>query len=130
VIYLHKAQPVEAEYCWRKAERWLEQAGKRGGDVEKARQHVFDRRAAMWLAMDGDECVGAAVLTDDGPDLLIWLLGARRWRDVCGFLPEVDTLARALGCARVVLAGRKWWARRLASYGYAAEGINIVRRLS
>lgn len=49
--------------------------------------------------------------------------------DVMGLQPEVEALARAEGCDRLVMIGRRGWTRVLPRYGWAEKMVVYERPL-
>ena len=88
-------------------------------------------RALLWLAWDGDKILAAAVTAlacDDGVRLCtVVACGGREFARFGSLLAGLEAYARAEGCARMRICGRKGWLRRLP--GYALQRVIIEKRL-
>lgn len=84
-------------------------------------------RAQLW-AGEASAMVTQCVADEQGPCLHVWLAGGNL-ADILRLKPGVEAWARALGCGRVTINGRKGWARVLRRSGYAVNGDELERRL-
>lgn len=89
--------------------------------------------ALLWLALHGDEHrILCATLTrliraDDG-SLVCWISACAggRMREWLPFHLELERYARAEGCAKVILRGRRGWLRALSGYKQVGDDIEKV----
>lgn len=76
-------------------------------------------RAAMVTQCVGDE---------QGPCLHVWLAGGDL-TEILRMKDGVEAWARAQGCERITINGRRGWTRVLRGHGYAPAGGELERRL-
>jgi hypothetical protein len=106
---------------WARCSPWLQGALNRGTEdfsLSDIRGFVERGQAQFW---PGRESAGIADIT---PDFHIWLFG--------GSLKEMPAMeaacaewARANGCRRMTIAGRKGWERVMAPLGYRAKTVLV-----
>lgn len=85
-------------------------------DFETVERDVLLGGSLVWLAWDGEKILAAAVTQITGDVCEIVACGGsglRRWQDLIG---KLEDYARAEGCTRMRIIGRKGWARRLKDY--------------
>lgn len=84
-------------------------------------------RALLVVFEDKGEYLSCVVLVPRGNDLIISIGCGKMmadWLDLCH--ETLVTLAISLGFNRLVVDGRKGWARVLAKFGFKAAGKGIV----
>ena len=100
----------------------------RFADLERA---VLSGAALLWLAVDRDRIVAAAVTqlaaTDTEKHCILVACAGARMRRWLSLIETIEAYARAEGCARVRIVGRTGWARMLA--GYRTSRVILDRRL-
>lgn len=89
-------------------------------------QEVFERlltgRAHLWC---GNKCSGVTEVTDENA-LHVWLAGGSL-DGLIAMLPDVEAFAKAMHCASIELTGRKGWQRIFPRFGYAFDGVKMVK---
>ena len=98
------------------------------GAVERA---VLSGGALVWLAWDGEEILAAAVteleLVGGTKFCTIVACGGRGLPRFAGLIAGLERFARAEGCARMRICGRKGWGRVLREY--SVQRVIMERRL-
>lgn len=112
---------------WRAITDLLTPAVERGGnDWGEVIALLDDGRAQLWLTMERDQPIVAAVSRMDGDTFEVWLAGGR----VLSRLDDLEmaiTAAREGGATNGRIIGRKGWARVLRAYGWRVEGDELVK---
>lgn len=80
------------------------------------------------------ECEGAASVSEivSHPRekwLTVWLSGGDMEKLINVLLPKMEAMAKAEGCDRVVLGGRKGWKRALCENGYSEMGLICAKEV-
>jgi hypothetical protein len=119
------ADPAHVEKIWPQVAHFIRRAMQRGGmgcfaDVER---DVLTANAYLWLAIEQGRALAAAVTQitqqDDQRLCTIVACGGRDWARWGGLIAGLENYARAENCARIEIAGRPGWLRRLAGYRLA-----------
>lgn len=107
---------------WDRCSPWLRTALERGGtegfSLSDARAAVDEGRAQFW---PGHESAGVSEVTRD---FHIWLFGGRL-SEMWAMERAVSDWARAQGCSRITIKGRKGWERVMAPLGYRAKTVLV-----
>jgi hypothetical protein len=114
--------PAQVERIWPRVAHLIRRALERGGmgrfaDVER---DVLGANAYLWLALDEDAVLAAAVtqVTQQKGERLCTIVacGGRDWGRWGALIEGLEDYARAENCARMEIAGRPGWRRRLPEY--------------
>jgi len=114
--------PARVSEIWPHVAHLIRRAMERGGlsefaDVERS---VAAGRALLWLVWDGAQVLAAGVtaldLINGVKFCTIVACGGRGLERFGGLIDGVERYARAEGCARMRICGRKGWARVLPDY--------------
>src|SRR5882762_99144 len=114
--------PARVREIWPHVAHLIRRAMERGGmggfaEVERS---AGEGRALLWLAWDGAQILAAAVTELDlinGVKLCtIVACGGHGFERFGGLIGGLERFARAEGCARVRICGRRGWARWLPDY--------------
>ena len=114
--------PAQVERLWPLVSHHIRRAMERGGmgrfaDVEC---DVLGANAYLWLAIDAGAVLAAAVtqVTQRNDQRLCTIVacGGRDWARWGGLIDGLEEYARAENCARMEIAGRPGWLRRLPGY--------------
>ena len=125
--------PAQVEKCWPRVAHLIRRAMERGGmgrfiDIER---DVLGANAYLWLAIDDGAVLAAAVtqVTQQRGDRLCTIVacGGRGWARWGALIEGLEDYARAEDCARMEIAGRPGWRRRLP--GYRLRKIVIAKEL-
>ena len=113
---------------WIRCRGWLLPAQKREGGEEA--EVVADLASGMAQIWEGE---GAGLVTQcvaglSGRSLHVWLAGGNL-REIIALRPGVEAWARAQGCVRVTIDGRRGWAKVLRGWGYVIGDGVLERRL-
>jgi hypothetical protein len=117
--------PARVATLWPHVAHLIRRAMERGGmgrfaDVER---DVLTANAYLWLAIDAGAVLAAAVtqVTQENDHRLCTIVacGGNGWARWGGLIAGLEDYARAENCARMEIAGRPGWLRRLAGYRLA-----------
>jgi len=115
--------PNDVAKLWPHVAPLIARAMARGrmGRFEDVETDVLGADAYLWLAIDGNSILAAAVtkVTRDeaGRGLCtIVACGGRDWPRFGHLIAGLEDYARAEGCAQIEICGRPGWQRRLAGY--------------
>jgi hypothetical protein len=117
--------PAQVERIWPHVSHLIRRAMARGGmgrfaDVER---DVLAANAYLWLAIEAGAVLAAAVTqvaqADDQRLCTIVACGGHDWIRWGGLIAGLEDYARAEHCARIEIAGRPGWLRRLPDYRLA-----------
>ncbi len=112
---------------WGDIRRLLDRAVCRGdnswAEVESA---LNSGRAQLWLAAH-DRPVAAMVTKLDERTLEVWLAGGAVLSGAVPFLETAIAAAREAGATSGRITGRNGWQRVLRSYGWRAQGDDLVK---
>ncbi len=104
--------PERSAECWPLAERFIRSALDRVGLMSVA---DIDPGSLLWLAVDDTRVWGAGLTVKNGDVLEIVAWGSDDQSRCAPLLNELEAYARAEGCTRSRLIGRKGW-RKLDGY--------------
>ena len=125
--------PVElVDRVWPDVAAWIDDACRRFDvwTLEEAYAECQAGRAALWIALDGSQPVGAAVTQCDGKEAVIALVGGVRiLESIAATLPPIEAWASQCGAKRMAMDGRKGWVRALKPFGYRSEGTLVIKDL-
>ena len=114
--------PAQVEKIWPQVAHFVRRAMERGGmgrfaDVER---DVLAANAYLWLAIESGSVIAAAVTqvtqVKDQRLCTIVACGGHDWARWGGLIEGLENYARAENCARIEIAGRPGWRRRLPDY--------------
>ena len=114
--------PARVHEVWPHVAPLIARAMRRGGmgEVAAVERGLLGGAALLWLAWDGEKILAAAVTElarHDGVKLCpIVACGGADFVRFGPLIAGLEHYARAEGCARVRICGRKGWARRLPDY--------------
>jgi hypothetical protein len=114
--------PDRVGEVWPQAERHIRQAMFRGGlgDFETVKRSVLAGQSLLWLAHHGSIIIAAAVtsleINNGIKACLIVACGGFEWCRFGHLLGDIEKYAKAEGCARVRIIGRKGWGALLPEY--------------
>src|SRR5262245_8314644 len=117
--------PAQVGQVWPHVAHLIRDAMERGGmgrfaDVER---DVLSANAYLWLAIESGAVLAAAVtqVTQENDRRLCTIVacGGHDWRRWGALIEGLETYARAENCARMQIAGRPGWLRRLPDYRLA-----------
>lgn len=132
-VEAHCVDPKFIRAGWAIAAPLLRPAMRRGGlgSFAELERGVLYGHALLWLALQDGSAIAAAVtalvVTDADKVCLICACGGIRMHEWLPLIARIEQFARAEGCARVRLMGRKGWARMLPRY--TQHRIILDRRL-
>ena len=123
--------PAEFAQEWERCSPWLQAALDRGSNAEtlaEVRESVVRGDAQFWC-----HPTAAAVTFVDSTarrkTLLIYLAGGSL-EGLEAMVESAEAFARAVGCERMSLLGRKGWTRSfMARRGYQADAVLMVKEL-
>lgn len=122
-VQLIAVDPARVKEIWPAARPLIERAYKDGDqNVPPEILHDLTKgRRLLWLAVDGEEKIIAAMLTQlfnmvSGKMLKMQECGGERMRDWKHLRKRVEDYARAEGCTRVLCEGREGWERIMPDY--------------
>jgi hypothetical protein len=109
---------------------WIEAALHEGGDV-----HGFDDIAAMirdgrvqfWPAPEG--CLVTEILVYPRAKVLNVFLGGGKLDQLLDMQGSVVAFARAMGCTKMTIQGRKGWVRALAHMGWVHTHSVVMKEI-
>lgn len=136
LITIEGIQSVDVAAAWPTVESWIRDALEAGHSLESiddVREQIEARDYQLWVV--NDPLPVAAFVTriatgELGSALVAVCLGGRGMQHWLFAVEDViSNFARAKGCKRVCLHGRRGWARQLASYGWAEESVNVTKEL-
>jgi hypothetical protein len=122
---LYCVDPAQVESIWPHVAHFIRRAMERGGmgrfaDVER---DVLTANAYLWVAIEAGAVLAAAVTQvtqqDDQRLCTIVACGGRDFARWGGRIAGLEDYARAENCARIEIAGRPGWRRRLPDYRLA-----------
>lgn len=96
----------------------MDRGGTQGFTLGEVRQRVAEERALFW---PGERSAGISEVTRD---FHIWLFGGEL-SEMYAMERAVSDWARANGCGRVTIAGRKGWERVMAPLGYRTKTLLV-----
>jgi hypothetical protein len=109
-----------APALWPFAESFLSRAVKRCGTWTLAQiaAGVADGRYLLWFAVEGDSAYGAAVTRIIAPPRTCHVIacGGQGHGQLPQLLSTIEEYARHKDCERVMIEGRRGWARVLRDY--------------
>ena len=113
---------------WERRRGWLLAALEPAcGDEASLLADLAAGRAQLW-AGEAAAMVTQCVVDERGRCLHVWLAGGDL-EEILAMRPGVEAWARAHGCGRVTINGRRGWSRVLRRHGYARVGDELERRL-
>lgn len=122
-IRLIAVDPKRAQEIWPAARPLIERAYKDGDqDVPPTILHDLTKgRRVLWLAVDGEENIIAAMLTqlfqmNSGKMLKMQECGGERMHEWKHLRRRIEDYAKAEGCTRVLVEGRPGWERIMPDY--------------
>lgn len=88
---------------------------------EHIEKELFSDKAQLWIVWDGQAilCAGITQLYKDKGVCLITACGGESREKWLHVLPEIEAFAKAEGCTRTMIIGRKGWLRELKDYRLA-----------
>jgi len=108
--------PARVHEVWPHVEHWLRKALERGGvngDFAELENGVLHGNDLLWIGLDGSRVISAGVTSlCNGVCELLAYGGARHDE----LLETIEQFARAEGCTKVRVRGRKGWLRVLKDY--------------
>ena len=113
---------------WPKAAKLLAPAiswGPCPANLDQVYEDLQARVAQLWL-VDGGAIVTETYETDEGEICRVAYAGGSLEAGLKG-LPTIEDWARRNGCTKMIVEGRKGWARALRPYGYA-EARRVVEK--
>jgi hypothetical protein len=125
--------PERLHEIWPHVAPLIAAAMRRGrlGDIADVARGLAGGTALLWLAWDGERILAAAVTALDRIDgeklCTIVACGGQGFARFGHLIGGLERYARAEGCARMRICGRKGWARVLPDY--AVERVIIEKRL-
>jgi hypothetical protein len=125
--------PAQVEKIWPHVAHVIRRAPWRGrmGRFADVERDVLGANAYLWLATDAGAVLAAAVtqVTQQNGDRLCTIVacGGRDFARWGGLIDGLESYARAENCARMEIAGRPGWLRRLP--GYRLRKIVIAKDL-
>jgi hypothetical protein len=115
---------------WHDARQLLDKAVTKGGNRwDGVLSALNDGRAQLWLTVT-DRPINATVTRMDGSTVEIWLCGGSVLNGSLHFLETILAAAKSNGATDARIVGRKGWARALKSYGWRADGDELVKDLA
>ena len=108
--------PAHVKTIWPHVEHYVRRAVERVGLVtlDDVAADVLDGTYLLWIGWDNDKIIGALV-TALYPDRVHIVAYGGRLKDL-EFLPIIENYARAEGCKKLCLTGRKGWVRVLKDF--------------
>ena len=125
--------PVRVREVWPLVAPLIAAAMRRSGlgQVADVMRSLASGAALLWLAWDGERILAAAVtelaLSDDKKLCTILACGGTGFARFGQLIGGLERYARAEGCARMRISGRKGWARLLPDY--AIQRVIIEKQL-
>lgn len=122
-VRLIAVDPNRVTEIWHAARPMIEKAYK-DSDQDVPVTILHDLRCGkrlLWLAVDGEETIIAAMLTqlftmNSGKMLKMQECGGKRMREWKHLRKRVEDYAKAEGCTRVLVEGREGWERIMPDY--------------
>jgi hypothetical protein len=117
--------PAQVANVWPHVAHLIRRAMARGrmGRFADVERDVLAANAYLWLAIAQGAVLAAAVTQvtrdDDHRVCTIVACGGRDWARWGGLIEGLEAYARAESCARIEIAGRPGWLRRLPGYRLA-----------
>ncbi len=114
--------PALVATVWPHVAHFIRRAMERGrmGRFADVERDVLTANAYLWLAIDAGAVLAAAVTQVTQPNdhrlCTIVACGGRDWSRWGGLIAGLENYARAENCARIEIAGRPGWRRRLPDY--------------
>ena len=118
-------KPADVAKIWPHVAHLIAGAMARGGmgRFEDVERDVLGNNAYLWVAIDGSAVLAAAVtkVTAEKDHRLCTIVacGGRDFARWGGLIEGLEGYARAENCARMEIAGRPGWLRRLRGYRLA-----------
>lgn len=99
---------------------------RRGGtSVEEVCEALATDMAQLWIAHQG-EAVHMALVTQVGEgECHLWLLGGKKRHRWLHLIEDLKAAARAIGCRKLTLGGRKGWRRVFPDWRVTGDGLEI-----
>jgi hypothetical protein len=114
--------PAQVARIWPQVSHVIRRAMERGrmGRFADVERDVLTANAYLWLAIDAGAVLAAAVTQvtqhQDHRLCTIVACAGRDWARWGGLIAGLEDYARAEKCARIEIAGRPGWRRRLPDY--------------
>lgn len=85
---------------------------------DQVEQELFSDRAQLWIVWDGEAilCAGITQLYKKKRVCLLTACGGRDRGEWLHLAPGIEEFARAEGCTKMMVVGRKGWLRELKDY--------------
>lgn len=106
---------------WARCRHWIEGALEHDGGlylIEDVEAAIEAGEATFWPGRES-ACVTQFWEFPRAKALNFWLAGGDLEELLGEMLPEIEAWARAHDCTRLVVAGRRGWARAMRKHGYA-----------
>jgi hypothetical protein len=113
---------------WNQLGELLDASVRRGGnDWTDVAEALCEQRAQLWIEERDGQPIAAMITRLDGDTFEVWLAGGK----VINAIPHLETAISAAaetGASNGRITGRRGWARALRSYGWTAQGDDLVKR--
>lgn len=115
------ADPARVAELWPNIKERVASAVKRGGlgRFENLERDILSGDALVWLALSDEieaVAVTQTVITDDGNVCLIQACGGKDFSRWIGLIDGIEQYAKAEGCVKTRITGRRGWLRVLKNY--------------
>lgn len=121
-------EPPIQPWLWLKAKALLWPAIERGGNhAAQVEAELGAGRAQLWLGVEGDAPVIAAISRMDGDTFEIWLAAGPILSRGLRFLDRAIEAAKEDGATNGRIIGRKGWQRVLRTRGWRLDGEDLVK---
>ena len=118
----------EFNRCW----PWIKAALDRSGEKTHTRDHVWqliaDGRAQLWPMADAAMITEIISYPTGIKHARSWLAGGNL-ETILAATPAIEVWAKAQGCSRAIIDGRKGWQKALSAQGYQPTTINLKKDL-
>lgn len=118
MIDLICVDPQKVDQVWPHVKSLVKRAVDRGySDFDQIERDVQNANALLWVAWDGFEILGAGItqITPNKDCTIIAWGGRQMWKWI-HLEQKVADYAKAEGCRRLLIIGRKGWQRMLPHY--------------
>lgn len=115
---------------WDRCKPWIEAALEYAGGthtIEDVERNVLSGRMAL-IARERSAYVVELITYPRLKTLHVFLSGGDL-DDIKAFDPQMDAIARSLGCSRITIAGRRGFARALKGLGYVEKWSVLAKEI-